>query len=72
MALPTHLYSAAFVVEVEEGEQDSTRFILHGAGWGQEGLCRIGAAVMGEEGYPYRQILGHYFQKAVISKLYKV
>ncbi len=71
---PTHLYSAAFVVEVEEGEQGlPARFILHGAGWGHGvGLCQIGAAVMGEEGYPYRQILGHYFQKAVISKLYKV
>lgn len=66
----SHLYSAAFTVEKVE-EQDQTRFVLHGAGWGHGvGLCQIGAAVMGSAGYTYRQILFHYFVDAEIKKLY--
>ena len=46
----THLYSSAFVVE-----KTATGFTLHGAGWGHGvGLCQIGAAVMGEQGYSYQ------------------
>lgn len=69
----SHLYSAAFVVETEKEENGLPgKFILQGAGWGHGvGLCQIGAAVMGEKGYLYSQILGHYFRKATISKLYK-
>ena len=46
-----------------EGETDGlpARFILHGAGWGHGvGLCQIGAAMMGEKGFSYDQILLHY------------
>ena len=44
---------------------------LTGAGWGHGvGLCQIGAAVMGEKGYSYDQILLHYYQGAEIRKLY--
>ena len=47
-------------------------FILHGRGWGHGvGLCQIGAAVMGEKGYSYDQILLHYYSEAQINKLYK-
>ena len=44
----SHLYSSAFVVEVERGSDGlPQRFILRGAGWGHGvGLCQIGAAVM--------------------------
>jgi SpoIID/LytB domain protein len=66
----THLYSSAFVVEksLEGGE---TNFILHGAGWGHGvGLCQIGAAVMGDSGYSYRDILTHYFMNANLRKIY--
>lgn len=63
---PTHLYSSAFVID-KSGEH----FIFHGAGWGHGvGLCQIGAAVMGAQGYTYRQILKHYFKNSEISKLY--
>ena len=63
---PTHLYSSAFVVD-KEGD----RFILTGAGWGHGvGLCQIGAAVMGEQGYTYDAILLHYYTGASIDKLY--
>ena len=49
----------------------TTQFILKGKGWGHGvGLCQIGAAVMGENGYSYKEILSHYYQKTNIQKLY--
>ncbi len=63
---PTHLYSSAFVVKT-----DSTGFTFYGAGWGHGvGLCQIGAAVMAQKGYNYRDILAHYFKNAEIKKIY--
>lgn len=60
----SHLYSSAFVVEKRDG-----KFILHGAGWGHGvGLCQIGAAVMGEKGYDWKQILSHYYPGSTIEK----
>ena len=70
----SHLYSSAFVVDkYDEDEQGiPQRFVLIGAGWGHGvGLCQIGAAVMGEEGYAYNDILLHYYQGANIKQLYK-
>ncbi len=70
----SHLYSSAFVVDkYDEDEQGvPQRFELVGAGWGHGvGLCQIGAAVMGEEGYKYDAILLHYYQGADIKQLYK-
>jgi len=68
----SHLYSSAFVVdkgELKDGVPE--RFILTGAGWGHGvGLCQIGAAVMGANGYDYKQILTHYFPGASIEKRY--
>jgi SpoIID/LytB domain protein len=47
-------------------------FILTGAGWGHGvGLCQIGAAVMGEKGYAFGEILMHYFRGAELEKLYE-
>ena len=58
----SHLYSSAFVVE-KEGET----FTLYGAGWGHGvGLCQIGAAVMAEKGYTYKEILVHYYPNTII------
>ena len=70
----SHLLSSAFIVDkydiYEQGVPQ--RFELIGAGWGHGvGLCQIGAAVMGEEGYLYDAILLHYYQGAEIKKLYK-
>lgn len=68
----SHLYSSAFVVEkvVSEAQLPSS-FTLTGAGWGHGvGLCQIGAAVMGSEGYDYRTILMHYYRGAEIVKRY--
>lgn len=62
----SHLYSSAFTVDKKDG-----KFILTGAGWGHGvGLCQIGAAVMGEKGYTYSEILLHYYVGATIDKLY--
>jgi len=68
----THLYSSAFVVDRQDIENGiPKRFILTGAGWGHGvGLCQIGAAVMSEQGYNYRQILAHYYRHAEIKKIY--
>lgn len=45
------------------------RILLRGAGWGHGvGLCQIGAAVMASEGYLYKDILGHYYPGAVVSR----
>ena len=69
----SHLYSSAFVVERNEIVNDVPQhFRLIGAGWGHGvGLCQIGAAVMGEKGYKYDEILHHYYQIAVIEAQYK-
>lgn len=70
----SHLYSSAFVVDKEDISKEGIpgRFILTGAGWGHGvGLCQIGAAVMGEQGYKYDAILLHYYIGASIDKLYE-
>jgi len=63
----SHLYSSAFEVE-----KTADGFILHGKGWGHGvGLCQIGAAVMGEQGHTYNDILLFYYRNAEIKKLYE-
>lgn len=63
----THLYSSAFVVEKHD-----QCFDLIGAGWGHGvGLCQVGAAVMGEKGYKYDEILLHYYKNSEVKKIYK-
>ena len=66
----SHLYSSAFTVRYDGFDADGypSRIILHGAGWGHGvGLCQIGAAVMGEQGYSSAQILAHYFPGAKLT-----
>ena len=70
----THLYSSALVVDRYDIDEKGVpqRFDIIGAGWGHGvGLCQIGAAVMGEEGFDYDAILLHYYQGAEIKKVYK-
>ena len=70
----SHLLSSAFIVDKYDIDEQGVpqRFELIGAGWGHGvGLCQIGAAVMGEEGYLYDAILLHYYKGAEIKKLYK-
>ena len=65
------LKSSAFTVETKNVRNSIPgRFILHGHGWGHGvGLCQIGAAVMGEQGYSYKKILKHYYTDVQITKL---
>lgn len=70
----THLYSSAFVVDRLDVNEEGIpgKFVFRGAGWGHGvGLCQIGAAMMGHQGYGYDEILRHYYQGAVIEKIYK-
>lgn len=62
----SHLYSSAFDVEtVADG------FVLHGRGWGHGvGLCQIGAAVMGDRGIPYTEILDFYYPRAELRRMW--
>lgn len=60
----SHLYSSAFVVDRDA----AGRFVLIGAGWGHGvGLCQIGAAVMAERGFGYREILAHYYPGTTVG-----
>ena len=70
---PSHLYSSAFVVDTQEGEKGvPSQFTLTGAGWGHGvGLCQIGAAMMADKGFPYREILRHYYPGTDIIQHYK-
>ena len=71
----SHLYSSAFIVEKAlapfGGDNVPDAFILKGAGWGHGvGLCQIGAAIMGNKGFSYKEILSHYFPGAILKKVY--
>lgn len=71
----TCLYSSNFVVEKTPspfGEGRGEALVaLSGTGWGHGvGLCQIGAAVMGAEGYSYDEILRHYYPGAEIKKIW--
>ena len=63
----SHLYSSAFEVE----KTVDGNFILHGSGWGHGvGLCQIGAAVMGAQGYNYMERLRHSSPQAELTQWY--
>lgn len=68
----SHLYSSAFVVDkVDIKDGVPQQFVIKGAGWGHGvGLCQIGAAMMGVQGYRYDEILLHYYKSAEITKAY--
>jgi SpoIID/LytB domain protein len=72
----THLLSSAFDVEktfteTTDDNGNAIKFVLNGRGWGHGvGLCQIGAAVMAEKGYSYKDILLHYYKGAEITTIY--
>ena len=70
----SHLKSSAFVIDKVVADNTNPvpeRFIMKGAGWGHGvGLCQIGAAVMGEQGYDFCQILSHYYPNADVQLHY--
>lgn len=61
----THLPSSAFLIERNE-----SGFVFTGAGWGHgAGMCQIGAQIMGEKGYSYKDILKHYYKYTTLKKI---
>lgn len=63
----SHLRSSAFTVN-----ETSDGFTLRGAGWGHGvGLCQIGAAVMGERGYAWQEILARYYPGSKLTRMYQ-
>ena len=68
----SHLFSSAFIVDKGELVDGIPQwFFISGAGWGHGvGLCQIGAAVMGEKGYKYDEILLDYYKGAEIRRFY--
>ena len=66
------LYSACFFVEKQGGNSYAPKeFIFRGAGWGHGvGMCQTGASIMALKGYSFVDILKHYYQGAVIKRLY--
>ncbi len=67
----THLYSSAFDIITSLNGNNELLFTLKGRGWGHGvGLCQIGAAVMGEEGCSYREILSYYYTGTVIERIW--
>lgn len=68
----THLYSSAIVIKkiFEDSSDIPSSFIIDGAGWGHGvGMCQIGAVIMAEKGYNYKEILEHYYPSSQIRKL---
>ncbi len=68
----SHLLSSAFTVSLEDLQDGVPQtIVLKGKGWGHGvGMCQIGAAVMGHQGYSYQDILTHYYPGAEIHLLY--
>ncbi len=69
---PSTLFSACIYIDKIDGiDGQPEEFIIKGAGWGHGvGMCQIGAAMMALHGYKANDILKHYYQGAVIDKLY--
>ncbi|MBI3787044.1 MAG: SpoIID/LytB domain-containing protein [Ignavibacteriales bacterium] len=69
----SHLYSSAFVVDVDRDANGIPKhFVLRGAGWGHGvGLCQIGAAVMATKGIQAEEIVKHYFVNSKLRQIYK-
>ncbi len=67
-----NLRSSMFRLEVKRADTGVAEYyIFWGGGFGHgRGLCQYGAKGMAEKGYPYSQILSHYFPYANLEKLY--
>jgi len=66
----SHLLSSAFTISLEDIQNNVPQtIVLNGKGWGHGvGMCQIGAAVMGHQGYSYLEILNHYYPGAEITE----
>ena len=68
----SHLLSSCFYIsETDNNNQNKEKiFKLTGAGWGHGvGLCQVGAEIMGQKGYNYKEILSFYYRNAKLMKI---
>jgi len=67
------LFSSAFIWEQKRDTRGRLEGIaLTGAGWGHGvGLCQIGALGMALQGYPYEEILKHYYDGCQLLRAYE-
>ncbi len=67
-----NLRSSMFKVETKYGQDGRPEeFIFYGGGWGHGvGMCQAGACGMAKAGKAYKDILLHYFPRAVLKKIY--
>jgi SpoIID/LytB domain protein len=68
----SNLNSAMFEVKAEKDAKGRpTGWVFTGGGWGHGvGMCQTGAIGRAEAGQSYREILGHYFGGATVSRVY--
>jgi stage II sporulation protein D len=68
----SHLYSSAFLPEIQRGRDGHAEtIVLRGAGWGHGvGLCQIGAASMCAKGFAASDVVMHYFPGARVKQVY--
>lgn len=67
-----NLRSGLFVIDEERGPDGALiAVVLHGAGFGHgSGMCQQGAIGMAEAGASYKDILGHYYNGAVVKPVF--
>lgn len=68
-----NLNSGLFVLDVKRAPRSqkllSVTFV--GGGWGHGvGMCQVGAIGRAERGHDFREILGHYYNGAVVERIY--
>ncbi|MBI5508144.1 MAG: SpoIID/LytB domain-containing protein [Deltaproteobacteria bacterium] len=67
-----NLNSGVFRVDEERDRANKLAAVTFvGGGWGHGvGMCQVGAVGRAEAGHAYRQILGYYYNGAVVARLY--
>lgn len=66
----SHLKSSLIFFEKSFSDSKLTEIKIFGGGWGHGvGLCQIGAEVMGQKGFNYKEICLHYYKGCRLKKI---
>ena len=69
----SHMLSSCFYTtksNINLGSREELSFKLTGAGWGHGvGLCQVGAEIMGQKGFNYKDILAFYYRNTKLMKI---
>lgn len=69
---PNRLLNSSLITVHTEGEEEVTRVVVEGGGWGHGiGMCQIGAVGRARAGHDYRDILLTYYPGTRIARLYR-